>query len=332
MKNSKKINQICFKNFLKELRQVKTHKELVILSNKVENGEFLGVFEKDAQKMLKNKFKYLRKQHLKKDCISCCIPKYQEPLIFNLKGLDGIEKKINKVNSPILKFEFEGLFNLLNDKNNLLYNPLFIRDKIIKDLNKFKSLKFFKIGYVSRYNLKNEFKYLSFKNDATIGHTKIYFIKNGLYVMKTLKKDDISLKVFYIGKKYKTLLKSSNNVKRTLKGEKFNLSSTEAYKVLNKKDSIKYYSYCNSNCLDKKNRQLLRDIRKSKKISRDSLIESLEDKMEDLEDSINNKVLSETDKIYLELQFQDCEKFLSDLKSHDEDNSLEGETTLDDYF
>ena len=73
-------------------------------------------------------------------------------------------------------------------------------------------------------------------------------------------------------------------------------------------------------------------MRKSKRMSRDSLRESLEDKMEDLEDSINNKVLSETKKTYLELQFQDAEKLLSDLKSHDEDNSIERETYLSDYF
>ena len=62
------------------------------------------------------------------------------------------------------------------------------------------------------------------------------------------------------------------------------------------------------------------------------MIELLEDKREDLKDSIDNKVLSETNKVYLELQFQDTEKYLSNLKSYDEDNSLEGETVLNDYF
>ena len=192
-------------------------------------------------------------------------------------------------------------------------------------------MKFFKVGYISRYNLKNEYKYLTYKNNAEVGHSKVYFIKNGLYVMKSLKKDNITLKVFYVGNRYKTLLNKYTS-KKVLKGKKFNLSCTDAYKVLNKQDSIKYYAYCNNNCLDKKNRQLLRDIRKSKKISRDSLIELLEDKKEDLKDNINNKVLSETNKIYLELQLQDIEESLSNLKSYDEDNSLEGETVLNDYF
>lgn len=258
-------------------------------------------------------------------------PKELEPLKFNLKGLDKLEYLIGKLNDLKLKYEFKGLFNLLSDSSNLVYNPLWIRQKIIKDLNKFKSLKFFKIGYISRYNLKNEYKFLTYKNGSTIGHSKVYFIKNGLYVLKTLKKDDITLKVFYVGKKYKTLL-NKYTYKKVLKGEKYNLSCLDAYKVLNKEDNIKFYAYCNNNCLDKKNRKLLRDIRKSKKMSRDSLIESLEDRMEELKDNINNKVLSETKKIYLELQLQDTEKYLSDLKSHEENNSLDRETVLNDYF
>ena len=58
-----------------------------------------------------------------------------EPLKFNLKGLDELESKISKIDSPKLKFEFKGLFNLLSDRNNLVYNNLHERDKIIKDLN-----------------------------------------------------------------------------------------------------------------------------------------------------------------------------------------------------
>lgn len=330
MKNNKEINKICFKNFLKELKQIKTHKELVILSNKVENSEFLGVFKKDAQKMLKNKFKYFRKQNLKKNYISCCIPKYQEPLNFNLKGLDDIEKKISKLNDFKLKFEFEGFFNLLNDKNNLLYNPLWIRKQIIKDLNKFKSLRFFKVNYISRYDLKSEYKSLSFKNGSTKNHTKIYFIKSGLYVLKTLEHDNLNLKVFYIGKKYKTLLKPSKTHKKVLKGEKFNISSTDAYKVLDKKDNMKYYSYCNSIGLDKKNRQLLKSIRRSKKPSKDSLIDYLEDRKDDILEDI--KISSELEVLYLEIELQEVEAKLQELKTFEEDNSLENETFLSDYF
>lgn len=332
--NNKKIQAICFKNAVEQLRGINNKKDLIrfkILYKKYSYS--LGVFKSDFDSLLKNKELQLKKLDNNKSNVIISEPTVFKPLKFNLKGLDSVKDKIDKIDNVKLNHEFNGLFNLLSDSINLTYNSLNERNKIIKDLNKFKSLKFFKVNYISRYNLKKDFKKLVFKNNAEINHSKIYFIKNGLYILKTLKKDDISLKVFYVGNKYRTLLNKSNNkVFCNLKGEKFNLSSTEAYKVLDKKDSIRYYNYCNNNCLDKKNRQLLRDIRKSKRLSQDSLIESLEDKMEDLKDNINNKVLSETDKIYLELQFQDCEKFLSDLKSQDEDNSLEGETILDDYF
>lgn len=289
----------------------------------------LGIYKPTVYRFLNAKSKEFKNNSLN---VVISDAKELKPLKFDLKGLDKLESNINKLNDLKLKYEFEGLFNLLSDKCNLLYNPLWVRQQIIKDLNKFKSLKFFKVNYLSRYDLKKEYKKFTFKNDSSINHSKIYFIKSGLYLLKTLKKDDISLKVFYVGNKHKTLLNKHNTYKRVLKGKKYNLSSTEAYKVLDKKDNIKYYSYCNSIGLDKKNRQLLRSIKSSKRISRDSLIESLEDRMEDLKDNINNKVLSETNKIYLELQIQDIEESLSNLKSYDEDNSLEGETTLNDYF
>lgn len=253
-----------------------------------------------------------------------------EPLIFNIKGLNDIKNKINKIENVKLKYEFNGLFNLLSDKDNLIYNTLSERKKIIKDLNKFKSLKYFKIGYISRYDLKSEFKHLTFKNGTTIGYSKLYFIKNGLYVLKTLSPDNITLKVFYIGQKYKTLLKQSNDFKRSLKGDKFNLSSTDAYKVLDKKDNMKYYSYCNSIGLDKQNRSLLRSIRRSKKISRESLIDSLESRKSEIMEDI--ATASSLQVLYYELELEDIEKSLSDLKSHDEDNSLQDETFLSDYF
>ena len=323
-------DKIYFNAFKRHYSNIRTVEEL----KNAEKAFYVSYKQLGIYKPTVSRFLNAKRRELEDNSLSTLISDVEElePLNFNLKGLDSINNKISKLNDIKLKNEFEGLFNLLNDKNNLVYNPLWIRQQVIKDLNRFKSLKFFKVNYLSRYDLKKEFKYLAFKNGADIGHSKVYFIKKGLYVLKTLKKDDISLKVFYVGNRYKTLLSPCNTPKRVLKGDKFNLSSTEAYKVLDKKDSIKYYTYCNTNGLDKKNRQLLRDIRKSKRMSRDSLIESLEDKMEDLTDNINNKVLSETERTYLELQFQDAEKLLSDLKSHDEDNSIERETYLSDYF
>ena len=254
-----------------------------------------------------------------------------KPLNFNLKGLSSVKDKINKLDNLKLKYEFKGLFNLLNDRTNLVYNSLYIREQIIKDLNKFKSLRFFKVGYISRYNLKNQYKYLTFKNDAELGHSKLYFINKGLYVLKTLDKDNITLKVFYINNKYKTLINNNPNTnKKVLKGDKYNLSSVDAYKTLDKKDNIKYYSYCNSIGLDKQNRSLLRSIRNNRSLSRDSLIDLLEDKkreiLEDIEISSNLEIL------YLEIELQEIEQKLQELKNLEEDNSMEDKTFLSDYF
>lgn len=325
---NKNVSKILFKQFkrhyenintINELKQAK--KDYKIISNN------LGIY-----KSVVSNFIDAKENEIKKQSLNDLIKPFEsiKPLNFNIKGLNSVKKKISKIDNSKLKFEFEGLFNLLNDRTNLVYNNLYTRKQIVEDLNKFKSLKFFKVNYLSRYDLKNEYKFLSYKNNTTIGHSKIYFVKNGLYVLKTLKKDDISLKVFYIGKKYKTLLKSSNNVKRTLKGEKFNISSTDAYKVLDKKDNMKYYSYCNNMGLDKKNRQLLKSIRKNKKLSRSSLIDLLESRKKEILEDI--EISSSLEVLYLEIELQEIEEKLQELKTFEEDNSMEDKTFLSDYF
>lgn len=325
---NKNISKILFKQFKKEYYGLTTQNELENAKKdfRICNKQF-GIYTECVESFITQKEKELKYKSL-----NDLIKPFEsiKPLKFNLKGLDSVEKKISQIDSPKLKFEFKGLFNLLSDRNNLVYNDLYTRKQIIKDLNKFKSLKFFKVNYVSRYNLKNEYKFLSYKNNTTIGHSKIYFIKDGVYVLKTLKKDDITIKVFYIGNRYKTLLKSSNTCKKVLKEDKYNLSSTEAYKVLDKKDNMKYYSYCNSIGLDKSNRQLLRSIRKSKRPSKDSLIDYLEDRRNDILEDI--KISSELETLYLEIELQEVEAKLQELKTFDEDNSLEDKTFLSDYF
>ena len=322
------VSKILFKRFKEEYFNLETIEELKTAKRDylIVSHQF-GIYEDTIKKFID--FKELE---FKNKSLNDLIKPFNEvkPLKFNLKGLDELKSKISKIDSSKLKFEFKGLFNLLSDSSNLVYNPLWIRQQVIKDLNKFKSLKFFKVGYISRYNLKNEFKYLTFKNGATVGHSKLYFIKNGLYVLKTLEKDNITIKVFYIGSKYKTLLKSSNAPKRTLKEDKFNLSCIDAYKTLNKKDNMKYYSYCNSIGLDKSNRQLLRSIRKYKRPSKDSLVDYLEDRRNDILEDM--KISSELEVLYLEIELQEIEKKLQELKTLEEDNSLENETFLSDYF
>ena len=328
MDNKNMYSKIAFREFKKTYYGLNTVEELENAKRdySIISNDF-GIYRECIESFIVNK-----EREFKKEFLNSLIKPFEEvePLKFDLKGLNDVNSKINKLSDSKLKFEFKGLFNLLNDKNNLVYNPLYIRNQVVKDLNKFKSLKFFKVGYISRYDLKNEFKHLTFKNGATVGHSKIHFIKNGLYVLKTLEKDDITIKVFYIGKKYKTLLKTSKSNKKVLKQDKFNLSCTDAYKTLDKKDNIKYYSFCNSIGLNKKNRDLLRSIRKSKKISRDSLIDSLEDRkreiLEDIEISSNLEVL------YLEMELQDIKEKLQELKTFEEDNSMEDKTFLSDYF
>ena len=93
---------------------------------------------------------------------------------------------------------------------------------------------------------------------------------------------------------------------------------------------MKYYSYCNSIGLDKSNRQLLRSIRKSKRPSKDSLIDYLEDRRNDILEDM--KISSELEVLYLEIELQEIEEKLQELKTLEEDNSLENETFLSDYF
>lgn len=325
---NKNVSKILFKQFKRHYENINTIDELKQAKkdyNIVSNN--LGIY-----KSVVSNFIDIKENEIKKQSLNDLIKPFEsiKPLNFNIKGLDGVEKKISKIDNSKLKFEFKGLFNLLNDRTNLVYNNLYTRKQIVKDLNKFKSLKFFKVSYLSRYDLKQDFKHLTYKNGAIKNHSKIYFIKNGLYVMKTLKKDDIVLKVFYIGNKYKTLLKPSNTCKKVLKGEKFNLSCIDAYKTLDKKDNIKYYSFCNSIGLDKSNRQLLRSIRRSKKISRESLIDSLEERRKEIKEDM--KISSELEVLYLEIELQEVEAKLQELKTFEEDNSLENETFLSDYF
>lgn len=322
-------SKIAFREFKKAYYGLSTVEELESAKRdySIISNDF-GIYRECIENFIS-----LKEREFKKEFLNSLIKPVEtiEPLNFNIKGLDKVKTKIEKIDNSKLKFEFKGLFNLLNDRTNLVYNDLYIRKQIVKDLNKFKSLKFFKVGYISRYNLKNEFKHLTFKNGAELGHSKLYFINKGLYVLKTLDKDNITLKVFYIGNKYKTLLNSSSKThKRVLKEEKFNVSCIDAYKTLDKKDNIKYYSYCNSIGLDRSNRQLLRSIRKSKRPSKDSLIDYLEDRRNDILEDI--KISSELEVLYLEIELQEIEEKLQELKTLEENNTLEDKTFLSDYF
>lgn len=182
-------------------------------------------------------------------------------LEYDLKGEESVERKINAIKDVKLQNGFIGLFNLLTDRKNLVYNNLGTRQDVLNDLNKFKSLKFFKMSYVSPFDLKKDYGFLAVKRGAQKFHSKLYFIEHGLYVLKTLEHDGITLKAFYINNKVKNLLGGSKIKKALPKDAKFNKSSVDAWKTLEKEDNIRFYAYCNANGLDKKNRQLLKAIR-----------------------------------------------------------------------
>lgn len=182
-------------------------------------------------------------------------------LEYDLKGEEKVESKINKIQDLKLKNGFNGLFNLLTDRKNLVYNSLKTRQDVLNDLNKFKSLKFFKMAYVSPFDLKKDYGFLAVKRGAQKFHSKLYFIEHGLYVLKTVEHDSLTIKAFYIQNKVKNLLGSSEIKKALPKDAKFNKSSVDAWKTLEKEDNIRFYAYCNANGLDKKNRQLLKSIR-----------------------------------------------------------------------
>lgn len=328
MDNKNMYSKIAFREFKKAYYGLSTVEELESAKRdySIISNDF-GIYRECIENFIS-----LKEREFKKEFLNSLIKPFKEskPLKFNLKGLNDVKSKINKLDNPKLKYEFKGLFNLLNDHKNLIYNNLNERSKIIKDLNKFKSLKFFKVGYISRYDLKKEYRHLSYKNDAVQEHSKIHFIKNGLYVLKTLHRDNLTLKVFYIGNRYKTLIKQSNTPKRVLKGDKFNVSCIDAYKTLDKMDNIKYYSYCNNVGLDKQNRNLLRSIRNNRTLSRDSLIDSLEERIKEIKEDI--EISSNLEVLYLEIELQEVEAKLQELKTFEEDNSLENETFLSDYF
>lgn len=195
-----------------------------------------------------------------------CRPTAWKALEFNLTGLERVERKISQIKDVKTQNAFVGLFNLLADERNLVYNKLSTRQAVIDDLNKFKTLKFFKVAYVSAFDLKKAFRFLAVKADAQRFHSKLYMMEHGLYVLKTVETDGITLKAFYIHNKINNLLekggRAANLKKAVPRGDKFNLSSVDAWKSLEKEDNIRFYGYCNKAGLNKGNRTLLRDIRR----------------------------------------------------------------------
>lgn len=257
--NDRNPNLECFKEFKKQANEIKNERDLKNLEIKFRKFSYcFGNYKSVIDAFFDSKYK-----EFKKNKLNNLIRPFDgwDSLNYNIKGEEALNKKIGSIKDPKIKYAFEGMFNLLTEKNNLVYNPLYTRQKIINDLNLFKSLNFFKVVYVSPSDLKGEYAFLSVKKGATKFYSKLYFVKHGLYVMKTLNHDGITLKVFYIKNNIKDLLREAKIKNKLPKDDKFNLSSVDAWKTLDKADNIRFYAYCNANGLNKTNRVLLRSIR-----------------------------------------------------------------------
>ena len=283
---SKEFEKSCFIEFKKQAQGIETEEDLMSLEKQFRKfsdcfGEFKATIE-DFLTFKHNEFKNTR--------LDALIRPFEpsEAFVFNLKGLEQVEKKIDAIQDAKLKNAFDGVFNLLNERSNLVYNKLWTRQALIDDLNKFKTFKFFKVAYVSAFDLRKDYRYLAVKGDAKQFRTQIIPIEHGLFVLKTLETDGINLKAFYIQEKVNDLLekggRAANLKKAVPQGDKFNLSSVDAWKSLEKDDNIRFYGYCNRAGLDKKNRELLKAIRRMQGGQTFSCyLESVEDRKNELE-------------------------------------------------
>lgn len=260
---SKGFEKACFMEFKRQAKGIRTEEDLIAIEKQFRRfsdcfGEFKATIE-DFLTLKHSEFKNAR--------LDALIRPFEpsDAFVFNLQGLEHVEKKIDAIQDAKLKNAFNGVLNLLNERSNLVYNKLWTRQALINDLNKFKTLKFFKVAYVSAFDLRKDYRYLAVKGDAQKFHSQIIPIEHGLFVLKTLETDGISLKAFYINKKINVLLEKDgrvHNLKKAVpRGRKFNKSSVDAWKTLEKEDNIRFYGYCNRAGLDKKNRQLLKAIR-----------------------------------------------------------------------
>lgn len=320
--------------FKKQASSIKTEDDLRVLEKQFRRfSECFGVFKPTI-----DAFFITKHDEFKKARLNALIKPFEhvDALEFNLKGLDDVDKKINAIKDVKTKNAFNGLFNLLSDERNLIYNDLKTRQNVINDLNKFKSLNYFKIAYVSRFDLKKAFRYLSYKNGAEKFYSKLYFIEHGLYVLKTVEHDGLTIKAFYINNNVKTLLNGRKSKKALPKDVKFNKSSVDAWKTLEKEDNIRFYAYCNENGLDKKNRQLLKAIRQKQGGETFSLrLERVEDVLNELKskyDELSTITLENGSVIpnyeYLNELDAITHEYWSLTEEH---NSDDVETTIDDY-
>lgn len=274
-----------------------------------------------------------------------------KPLFNTIKDEDitRLKEKMNTIKSNKLLFEFEGLINLLTD-NNLIYNPLYKREDIIKYLLKFKSLNYFKVSYININDLNSKYSFLSVKKDKIKFYSKIQLINNCI-VFNTLEYDNITVKVLYTSKTdLNKFIRRNNKNNKVLTDSKFNIHAID-YKSINKlsnKDKIIFYSYLKDNLLDKKTRRVLKDIKNSSYIAIDKKEE--QEELKTLLTNIlntylfNNECQASFEQLeryfYLDLMnYQESREIynkIEDIKKQEDifyNNSLEDiEINIEDYY
>ena len=258
-----------------------------------------------------------------------------------LKLVDDYDEFINSVNNhlkvySIQKLENENFWRVINLKNDF---------KVVNMSETYGKTSVYQIGY------KNE-TIGFYLNDKLHDGQITYFMwsyKEKTFKNKVISNKNLIRKLFLENKNYPS--EFTNNKRLTRFGritetiKENNKSSVDAWKILKKEDSIFFYGELKKhNFLSKQDKKLLKEIRKTRKvISIDSLMESLEDRKEWLEERINEFYSFEPSEdkellypirelAYHELELKDIKKSLNELKTREEDNCLDWEKTLNDYF
>ena len=315
---------------------------------------------------ISNMIYYLKKEkkekkEKEKKKILICAPYIRCPYenFLDTEDINEVLRKIGKIKNQKNKNHWRGFFNLLSDKN-LVYNNLYTRNKILKELKDLKSFNDFKVVYIKNKPLKKEYRHLLIKGDCIKDYTKLIYLNKFCYILKTVQKDGIELKAICAFNSVNKVYQKPEK-KCWLSGkERFNVSCLDAWKHLNKENNIMYYAWCNEHGLNKTNRDLLKKIRHKKEIkpfyvfieeieemisiissilSLNESIEKLEhenapiDLICPLEDRLN-ELRSENDLnlSIKELEFLLYKKERQLLSFTEENNSLDIETTLKDYY
>lgn len=317
IKEQELFNSIVYGNCVQMLREAETTDEYLTIKKdllKIQDRLFQDVF-RQLMIFVTSCIKVNEKNSSSNTMISEAT--IFHPLSYDdldLDGLNLIEQRINSIKTAgrhkkncKIKYDLQGLYNLLADKN-LVYNEIYKRNEIIAYLKPIRGLHNLKACYIHPNSLKSDYSFLSVKKDKILSFSKIQLINNCI-VINTLNTDDISIKVLYMNKSdVKKFLRRYDYEAHKLPS-KFNIDclDVETINKLGKKDKVTYYTYLKRNLLNKTNRTLLKKVRKSSytfSADRDELKEELIKELEELKKVDVKKLSDNIDVIY---HYQDME-------------------------